>query len=211
MSRARKLRRDGLGNTPSTAPRGKRRFGLMKYVVTMIALVGLSACAEGSFPNPLRNADPASVAPNGAAVLRPVPSPSRGAAFAPPLRPTLNMPQTRPDFPPPPPPNARTIEQFDTTSAQDRAAAIAAPSSGERRLGTTIASLGSPTDPGIWFKTPLVSEVTQGRVEYQGNSVNVELRPSGGAAGSGSQISLAAMRLIEAPLTGLPEVTVYAN
>jgi hypothetical protein len=42
-------------------------------------------------------------------------------------------------------------------------------------------------------------------------SVNLELRPSGGTLGSGSQISLAAMRLIEAPLTGLPEVSVYAN
>ena len=182
----------------------------MKYVFTMIALVGLSACAEGSLTNPLRNADPAVVAPNAASIA-PDLSPSRGAAFAPPIRPTLNLAQTRPDFPPPPPPNARTVEQFDTTTAEDRAAAVAAPSGGERRLGTTIANLGSPTDPGIWFKTPLVSEVTQGRVVYQGNSVNVELRPSGGAAGSGSQISLAAMRLIQAPLTGLPEVTVYAN
>jgi hypothetical protein len=78
-------------------------------------------------------------------------------------------------------------------------------------LGTSIATLGSPTDPGIWLKTPLVSEVSQGRIEYNGTSVNVELRPSGGAQGAGSQISLAAMRLIEAPLTGLPEVTVYAN
>ena len=154
--------------------------------------------------------DPAAVAPEAA--IAPDLSPSQGPSFAPPIRPTLNLSQVRPDFPPPPSANARTVEQFDTTTAEDRAAAVAAaPSGGERRLGTTIASLGSPTDPGIWFKTPLVSDVTQGRVEYNGNSVNVELRPSGGAVGSGSQISLAAMRLIEAPLTGLPEVTVYAN
>ena len=130
-------------------------------------------------------------------------------------------PQARPTGldttpPPPPPPNARTVEDFDTTSAEERAAAVAAPpvaeTQGERRLGTTIASLGSPADPGIWFKTPLVSEVTQGRVEYpvNGKSVNVELRPSGGEPGSGSQISLAAMRLLEAPLTGLPELVVFA-
>jgi hypothetical protein len=116
-----------------------------------------------------------------------------------------------PTPPPPPPPTARTVEQFDTTTAEDRAEALAvepapAPSN---ELGTTIASLGPPADPGIWLKTPLVTTLTPGRVEYQGNSVNVELRPSGGAAGSGSQISLAAMRLIEAPLTGLPEVTVF--
>lgn len=187
----------------------------MKNVFIISALVGLSACANGSFVNPLQNADPAvvvaSATPAIDASVAPDLSPSRGEAFAPPVRPTLNLAQTRPDFPPPPSANARTVEQFDTTSAQDRAEAVAPPSGGERRLGTTIASLGSPSDPGIWFKTPLVSEVGQGRVVYQGNSVNVELRPSGGVVGSGSQISLAAMRLIEAPLTGLPEVTVYAN
>ncbi|EAQ05681.1 hypothetical protein [Yoonia vestfoldensis] len=37
--------------------------------------------------------------------------------------------------------------------------------------------------------------------------INAELRPSGGVAGSGSQISLAAMRLIAAPLTGLVALT----
>lgn len=147
-----------------------------------------------------------------AAAVRPDLSPSRGPGFAPPIRPVLDLTQTRPDFPPPPPPTARTVEDFDTTSAEERAAAVATPpASGERRLGTTIASLGSPSDPGLWFKTPLVTSVVQGRVEYQGNSVTVELRPSGGEAGSGSQISLAAMRLLEAPLTGLPEVTVFAN
>ncbi|MCW1951027.1 MAG: hypothetical protein KIH44_006650 [Octadecabacter sp.] len=181
----------------------------MKYVVTIAALAGLSACTEGSFLGGVQSTDPAVVAP--VAVAGPDLSPSRGAAFAPPVRPTIDVTQTRPNLPPPPPPTARTVEQFDTTTAADRAAAVARPVSGERRLGTTIASLGSPTEPGIWFKTPLVSEVIQGRVDYNGKSVNVELRPSGGAAGAGSQISLAAMRLIEAPLTGLPEVTVYAN
>lgn len=129
-------------------------------------------------------------------------------------------PNARPDTldttpPPPPPPTARTVEDFDTTTAEERAAAVAAPvePAGERRLGTTIASLGAPTDPGIWIKTPLVSEVTMGRAEYpvNGKSVSLELRPSGGEPGSGSQISLAAMRLLEAPLTGLPELVVYAN
>jgi hypothetical protein len=58
-----------------------------------------------------------------------------------------------------------------------------------------------------------VTELAMGRVEYpaNGKSVNAELRPSGGEAGSGSQLSLPAMRLLEAPLTGLPEVIVYKN
>jgi hypothetical protein len=108
-----------------------------------------------------------------------------------------------------PPANAVTIEQFDTTTAEDRAAAVAPAAAVDVSLGVTIASLGPPTEPGIWLKTPLVDAVTQGRVDYNGTSVNLELRPSGGAPGAGSQISLAAMRLIGAPLTSLPELTVY--
>jgi hypothetical protein len=112
--------------------------------------------------------------------------------------------------PPPPPPTAETVEQFDTTDAEDRAEALDVEVvAGERDLGVTLATLGAPTDPGIWVKTPLVSEVIEGRVEYQGNSINVELRPSGGEPGSGSQISLPAMRLLNAPLTGIVELAVF--
>ena len=115
-----------------------------------------------------------------------------------------------PTPPPPPPPEARTVEEFDTTTAEDRAEALEAPSvGGEERLGTTIASLGPPAEPGIWLETPLTDRLAEGRAEWQSNSVNLELRPSGGAPGSGSQISLAAMRLLEIPLTELPEITVY--
>ncbi len=117
-----------------------------------------------------------------------------------------------PTPPPPPPTSATTVEQFDTTTAEDRAEAQAAPEpAGEQALGVTLATLGSPTDPGIWVKTPLVDALTQGRVEYQGESINVELRPSGGDAGSGSQISLPAMRLLNAPLTGVIELSVFKS
>ncbi|MDP5360728.1 MAG: D-galactarate dehydratase, partial [Paracoccaceae bacterium] len=111
-----------------------------------------------------------------------------------------------------PPVTAVTVEQFDTTTQEERAAAaVTTQTPGDQELGSTIASLGPPTEPGIWLKTPLVTALTAGRVTYQGKSINIELRPSGGAPGSGSQISLAAMRLIEAPLTGLPELTVFAT
>ncbi|TNY34325.1 D-galactarate dehydratase [Pelagovum pacificum] len=116
-----------------------------------------------------------------------------------------------PTPPPPPPAEARTADQFDTTTDEDRAEATAEPSSASTELGTTLATLGSPADPGIWLKTPFVSEVTAGRVEYEGSSINIELRPSGGAAGSGSQISLPAMRLLEAPLTDIVELTVFSG
>ena len=112
-----------------------------------------------------------------------------------------------------PPNNARTEEQFDTTSAEERSAAAAAPAAAERNLGSTVASLGDPTDPGFWLETPLVSSVTKGRVVYpaNGKSAQVELRPIEGPASGGSRISLPAMRLIGAPLTDLPTLTVYAG
>jgi len=110
---------------------------------------------------------------------------------------------------PPPPPAARTVEQFDTTTEEQRVAASAPPSGGTL-LGTTIASLGDPGRPGFWAETDLVSDVTQGRLVFPatGKSVEVELTP---AAGGGSRVSLAAMRVLEAPLTDLPVLEVYAN
>ncbi|MHA6345602.1 hypothetical protein ACXYMW_08830, partial [Roseivivax sp. CAU 1761] len=66
---------------------------------------------------------------------------------------------------------------------------------------------------GFWLETPLVSAETKGRVVYPqtGKSAQVDLIPIGGAATAGSRISLAAMRLIEAPLTDLPTVEVFAG
>ena len=110
---------------------------------------------------------------------------------------------------PPPPPTARTVEDFDTTSAAERAAA-AAPSSSGQRLGTTIASLGDPARPGFWIMTDLVSAEASGRIEYpeKGTSAEVTLIP---AAGGSSRVSLAALRLLEAPLADLSELVVYSN
>ena len=126
--------------------------------------------------------------------------------------PAATAPTLDPTPPPPPPRSARTVEQFDTTTQEDRAEALAPVNTGgETRLGTTIASLGNPADPGIWLETPLVSALTPGSVKLNGKTVKVELRPSGGAAGSGSEISLAAMRLLNVPLTDLPTIEVFAN
>ena len=119
-----------------------------------------------------------------------------------------------PTPPPPPPPTARTVDQFDTTTAEDRAEATnVTPVSSERSLGTTNVSLGSAADPGFWLKTPLVSTLVEGRVvnPANGRTLNLELRPSGGASGSGSQLSLAAMRLLDLPLTALADVAVYSK
>lgn len=129
-----------------------------------------------------------------------------------------NRPKPRPDglenAAPKPVQTAHTVEQFDTTTTAQRADAIAAaPASGERKLGATVGSLGDPTEPGFWLKTPLVSVASKGRLEYpsNGKSVAVNLIPIDGPKTAGSRVSLAALRLIGAPLTGLPELVVYAD
>ncbi len=122
----------------------------------------------------------------------------------------------QPEQPPPvsapvetaaPPPDARTVEEFDTTSADERAAATSPDASGTF-LGSDVASLGDPARPGFWIETPLASAPGKGRVTLsgKGGGVEVDLIPSE----SGSRLSLAAIRLLEVPLTDLPTVDVYA-
>lgn len=113
-----------------------------------------------------------------------------------------------------PPAGARTVEQFDTTTPEERVAATApVEPAGERSLGTTVASLGEVAEAGFWLKTPLVTERTRGRVlnPASGKSAQVDLIPIDGPASAGSRISLAAMRLLEASLTDLPTVEVFTG
>jgi hypothetical protein len=109
-----------------------------------------------------------------------------------------------------PPAGARTAEALDTTTAEERAAA-AAPAAASRDLGVTVASLGDPARPGFWLETPLVRAPATGQVAYQGKTAQVDLIPIDGPATGGSRLSLAAMRLLGAPLTGLPEIRVYRD
>ena len=119
---------------------------------------------------------------------------------------------TAPTTSPLPAPSGRTAEALDTTSAAERAAALDVAPAAERELGTAIASLGSPSEAGIWLKTPLVTSVSEGRLVWTetGKSITVNLRPAEGNSGT-TQISLAALRLLEAPLSALPELTIYAR
>ncbi len=105
--------------------------------------------------------------------------------------------------------DARTVEEFDTTTAEQREEATSA-SAGGNSLGTTVASLGDAGQPGFWLETPLVSSPTSGRVRNPntGRTVQVELRPTEGGS---SRISLAALRLLEAPLTELVTLEVFLN
>ncbi len=110
---------------------------------------------------------------------------------------------------PPPPAAAQTVEQFDTTTEAQRIAA-AAPSTGGVLLGEVVASLGDPGRPGFWIETDLVDVPGLGRLVYpvNGKSVEVELTPR---EGRGARVSLSALRLLEAPLTDLPTLEVYAD
>lgn len=112
-----------------------------------------------------------------------------------------------------PSPAARTAAQFDTTTREQKAAAAAPPATGERRIGTTIASLGDPSQPGFWIKTPLVKSEADGRIvnPANGKSAKVRLIPLDGPASGGSQVSLPALQLIGVSLTDLPTIEVYGS
>lgn len=112
---------------------------------------------------------------------------------------------------PAPRPAARaTPAQLDTTTPEQRAAAAQAPAAAETRLGTTIGSLGNPSEGGFWIRTPLVQSRAPGRIvnPATGKSAQVELIPLT-SGGTGSQVSLPALQLLGVPLTDLPTLEVY--
>ncbi|SHJ65252.1 hypothetical protein SAMN05444000_11159 [Shimia gijangensis] len=77
-------------------------------------------------------------------------------------------------------------------------------------LGTTIVSLGTPTEPGLWIKTPLVKGPGKGRVSFRGKTIDVKLIAIEGEASAGSRLSMQAMQALGIPLTDLAEVQVLA-
>lgn len=109
--------------------------------------------------------------------------------------------------------NAKTVAQLDTTTPAQKAEAAKTPATGERKLGATVASLGDPTQPGFWIKTPLVKAPSKGRIvnPANGKSVKVDLMPLAGPTSGGSQVSLPALQLIGVSLTDLPSIDVYQN
>lgn len=174
----------------------------MTYKLGLIGCLALAGC--GSLPFPVlspRQIDPGAM------------SPVAGESTA-----GIQV-QTRPRARPlgigrKPPEGARTAEALDTSTVEERVAA-ANPSEpeSERALGSTVVSLGDVTRQGFWLETPLVSEATMGRVLFPatGKSAQVALIPIDGPRTGGSRISLAAMRLIEAPLTDLPTLEVFVS
>jgi hypothetical protein len=176
---------------------------MTRIILTSLLVLGVAGCsvAERIGIAPTPSARPAAAAPAPAETVVP------GAA---PVSESTLTPATTA---PPPPAAARTAEALDTTTAEQRAAAAAPAAAAGASLGSTVAALGSPTEPGLWLKTPLVSSERQGRVTNpaNGKSATVTLIPLAGPATGGSQMSLAAMRLIEASLTDLTTVDVTAG
>lgn len=169
------------------------------YVVSVTLL--MAGCDETFGNGAALQTSPANVSTTAAAQEQPRIRP----------KPRLGALQT---MAPKPVQTAHTVEQFDTTTNAQRAEAVASASQGgERKLGPTVGSLGDPAEPGFWLKTPLVSAATKGRVEYPatGKSVAVDLIPIKGAKTAGSRVSLAALRLLGAPLTDLPNLVVYTK
>ena len=163
---------------------------LSRALLAMLALSALVACAGGPSSRdsaPGGPAEPAlqvavTMAPDEG-VTRPVPRPVP--------RPGL-WPGSRAD----------TSDRADATASDARAEA--------ELLGETLAGLGAPSERGLWLRTGLVDETRQGRVKSEGGeTLAVELRPSGRAPGAGSHLSLEAMQTLKLPLTRLATLRVF--
>ena len=179
---------------------------MTKFVpICAVALVfALGGCAQLSR---IANRDGGAPAPDAAA----------SAAGAAPEAPAAAPPEVAPETPeevqavvsaPPPAAGANTAAALDTVSDEQKAAAQSV-TEGGNRLGEVTASLGDPTEGGLWVKTALVSSTQPGRIENPANGQSglVELRPGDG----GTTLSLSTMRLLEIPLTDIPTVVIYSQ
>lgn len=171
---------------------------LTRPLAPLFACTFLIAC-EGGFQNPFDQAEePAPIIVEEAAVDAPLDA-TGGAVVAAPA--TVE-----------PGAAGASADALDTTTEAEKeaATAVSVPTSG--LLGETVASLGDPTKPGFWLKTPLVTEEREGRIEREGGAVaQVTLLPLDGPGTGGSQISLSAMRALDIGLTDLATLKVYSD
>jgi hypothetical protein len=158
----------------------------------LICSVTISGCGMTPFSSPMPGEPDVIVQPAEQATLRPLPRPgTRGGPLG-----AVGQP----------------ADALDRTTPQERSQARG-DSTGGLALGRTLASLGSPSEQGFWLRTGLVTRVQGGRVDLAdgGGSIRVELRPSGTAPEAGSQLSLAAFRALDVPLTQLVPLRVFAD
>ncbi len=107
-------------------------------------------------------------------------------------------------------------DALDVVSSQDRENAMAtADVDALRKLGTVVGSLGNPAEVGFWVKTGFVSEPKAGQITNlaTGDSVNVDLFPRSGGANStdAAEVSLSALRAVNAPLAGLSKFDLFVR
>lgn len=166
-----------------------------RIIFSLGALLALSACAQVSGAlRPGLPADEVAVLRPGADTMRPQPRPGSSAARG------VGT-------------EGQSPEALDQTTPSERAAALAPSTERTEALGSTLAALGGVSEPGLWLRTGLVTQVRQGRIELAdgSRSLRVELRPSGAPAGAGSQLSLAAFRSLDLPLTQLVSLRVFSQ
>ena len=166
-----------------------------------LSILALAACDQ----NLLAPAAPQAPATPAVDATAPAPAPVRVVQPALSAGKSTGAPLARPA--------AARPEAYDRSTAAEKAEASAAPMAQARRLGSTVASLGNPTEQGFWIKTPLVKGAGKGRLvdPASGKSVNVDLIPLPGPESGGSQVSLAALQMLGVPLTGLPRLDVFAR
>lgn len=102
-------------------------------------------------------------------------------------------------------------EELDVVSIQERESALATVEPDTlKKLGTVVGSLGNPAEVGFWVKTAYVSEPKAGQITSltTGESVNVDLFPRSGGVDA-AEVSLSALRAINAPLAGLSKFDLF--
>lgn len=169
---------------------------MTRYIFLVALISSLSACG-GKFPNPFEGLGKKTT-PEEVPIEEPLSA--------------IDVPA---DVPAEPETQVATVgtagqsaDTLDTTTKAEKAAASVAPVDA-KVLGTTVASLGDPTEQGFWLRTPLVSAQTEGAVETEGGAVvQVKLIPIDGPASAGSRISLSAMRALNLGLTDLATLIV---
>lgn len=177
-----------------------------------LALAGCAGMQADSLRPASKPAAPAAGVTQAAAVAPPV-APPAPEDLPPPAPEEVKAAAAITRAPKPRPAARATAAQLDTTTRAQKVAAAAPAEKPEAKLGTTIASLGDPTEPGFWIKTPLVKDRRIGRIvnPVNGKSAKVDLIPLPGPSTAGSQVSLPALQLLGVSLTELPEIEVWRS
>lgn len=170
---------------------------MTRFALAALPLLALTACTPAMMEG---------MRPAGATTAPTAPTATPATA------PTAPVATTVAAAPAPRPVARATPAQLNTTTQEQRAEAAKPAATAETKLGTTVASLGDPTQPGFWIKTPLVQAKATGRIvnPATGKSAKVDLLPLAGG-GTGSQVSLPALQLLGVSLTDLPRLEVYRS